>query len=161
MRVENFYRADKACNLIYITLSFSCIYLLSTRRYLSLRMLVLFLKPAIHYSQTWRIGNETIFSPNKILFAKTGRICYYTPFVVCRQFSHEHICQWNFLKWKTTLCSSKRLTPRHKSCEQRVQWKTCSRNMANTHYTLFAVRHFFVISPLFCRCLRIVDGLYV
>ncbi len=28
--------------------------------------------------------------------------------------------------------------------------------MANTYYTLFTVRHFFVISPLFCLCSRIV-----
>ncbi len=30
-------------------------------------------KPTTHYSQTRRIGDETIFSPNKILFAKTGQ----------------------------------------------------------------------------------------
>ncbi len=48
-------------------------------------------KLAIHYSQTRQIGDEIIFSPHKILFTKTGRTCYYTPFVVRRQFSHKHI----------------------------------------------------------------------
>ncbi len=39
--------------------------------------------------------------------------------------------------------------------------KTCSRNMANAFYRLFAVRCFFVISPLFCCCSRIVySGLH-
>ncbi len=37
-----------------------------------------------------------------------------------------------------------------------VRWKTCLRNMANTFYKLFAVCHFFVVSPLFRYCLRIV-----
>ncbi len=46
------------------------------------------LKPAIHYSQTWRIGGEIIFSLNKILLAKTRRMCCCTLFVVRRQFSH-------------------------------------------------------------------------
>ncbi len=55
-----------------------------------------FLKPAIHYSRIQRIGDETIFSPNKIMFAKTGRMYYYTPFGVRRQFLREHIRQWEF-----------------------------------------------------------------
>ncbi len=46
------------------------------------------LKSAIHYSQTWRIGDKIIFSPNKIFLAKTRRTCCCTLFVVCRQFSH-------------------------------------------------------------------------
>ncbi len=37
-----------------------------------------------------------------------------------------------------------------------VQRKTCSRNMANTFYRLFAVRRFFAILPLFCCCSQIV-----
>ncbi len=34
--------------------------------------------------------------------------------------------------------------------------KTCSRNMANTFYRLFAVRRFFAVSPLFRCCSQIV-----
>ncbi len=34
--------------------------------------------------------------------------------------------------------------------------KTCSQNMANAFYRLFAVRSFFVVSPLFRCCSRIV-----
>ncbi len=45
------------------------------------------LKPAMHYSRTWRIGDEIIFSPNKILVAKTRRTCCCTLFVVRCQFS--------------------------------------------------------------------------
>ncbi len=37
-----------------------------------------------------------------------------------------------------------------------VRRKTCSRNMANAFYILFSVRRFFVISPLFRCCSRIV-----
>ncbi len=37
-----------------------------------------------------------------------------------------------------------------------VRRKTCSRNMANAFYRLFAVCRFFVVSPLFRCCLRIV-----
>ncbi len=42
-----------------------------------------------------------------------------------------------------------------------VRQKTCSRNLANAFYNLFTVRRFFVGSPLFCSCSRIVySGLY-
>ncbi len=42
-----------------------------------------------------------------------------------------------------------------------VRQNTCLRNMANSFYRLFAVRRFFVCSPLFRYCLRIVySGLY-
>ncbi len=42
-----------------------------------------------------------------------------------------------------------------------VWQKTCSRNMANAFYRLFAVRRFFAISPLFRCCSRIVySGLF-
>ncbi len=37
-----------------------------------------------------------------------------------------------------------------------VQWKTCLRNMANTYYSLFALRPYFVISSWFRRCSQIV-----
>ncbi len=49
-------------------------------------------KPALHYSQTWRIGEETIFLWNKILFAKTGRTRYYTG-VRKSQFLNLHIAK--------------------------------------------------------------------
>ncbi len=44
-------------------------------------------KPTIHYLRIRWIGDETIFSPNKILFTKTVRTCFYTLFVVRHQFS--------------------------------------------------------------------------
>ncbi len=75
------------------------------------------IKTAIHYSRTRQIGKETIFSPNKIFFAKTGWMCYYTPFVVHRQFSHEHIRHWEFFFWRKTSYLSKRPPFWHKSCE--------------------------------------------
>ncbi len=55
-------------------------------------------KPAIHYSRTWRIGDEIIFSPNKILLAKMRQTCCCTLFVVCHQFLHG---RWFFFLMKT------------------------------------------------------------
>ncbi len=110
------------------------------------------IKPAIHYSRTWRIGDEIIFSPNKILLVKTIRTCCCTLFVVCCQFSCGR--RFFFLR-KKILCSSTRPLPWHKSCVQRTA-KTCSQNMANAFYILFAVCRFFIISPLFRCYLRIV-----
>ncbi len=112
----------------------------------------LFLKPSIHYSRTWRIGNKIIFSSNKILLAKMRQMCCCTLFVVRRQFLrggqfffNEKIC-----------CVHRQDRYPDANPVYSVRWKTCSRNMANAFYTLFVVRHFFVVSPLFRCCLQIV-----
>ncbi len=110
------------------------------------------LKPAIHYSRTWRIGDEIIFSPNKILFAKTRRTCCCTLFVVRRQFSHQR----RFFFDEKILCVCQRDCYPDANPAYSVWQKTCLRNMANAFYTLFAVHHFFIISPLFCCCSQIV-----
>ncbi len=117
-------------------------------------------KPAIHYSQIWRIEDETIFSLNKILFAKTGRTCYYTPFVVHHQFSCEHIRSWNFF-WRKTLRVCWRDPHLNVNPANSIRWKSCLRNMAYTYYKLFAVRHFFIISPLFRHCSWIVYATFL
>ncbi len=113
-------------------------------------------KPAIHYSQTRRTGDETIFLPNKIFFVKTGRTCYYTSFVVRCQFLHEHIRHWEFFLTKNSFVFIEETATSTQNPANSVRWKTCLQNMANTYYTLFALSHFFIISPLFRRCLRIV-----
>ncbi len=57
---------------------------------------------------------------------------------------------------KKILCVHKRDRYLDANPAYSVRQKTCSRNMANTFYTLLAVRRFFVVSPLFRCCLRIV-----
>ncbi len=108
-------------------------------------------KPTIHYSRTWRIGDEIIFSPNKILLAKTRQTCCCTLFVVCRQFWHG---EWFFFDEKILLCSSTRPLPRRKSCIQ------CTpKNLFTKHgkCLLYTIRrtlffcHFTPISPLFAN----------
>ncbi len=110
------------------------------------------LKPAMHYSRTWRIGDEIIFSPNKILLVKTRRMCCCTLFVVRRQFS----CSKLFFFYEKILCVRRRDRYPDANPAYSVRRKTCSRNMANSFYTLFAVCRFFVVSPLFRCCSRIV-----
>ncbi len=109
-------------------------------------------KPTIHYSQTSRIGDEIIFLPNKILLAKARRTCCCTLFVVRCQFSRGR----RFFFDKKIHCVPRRDRYPNANPAYSVQRKTCSRNMANTFYTLFAVRRFFVVSPLFRCCSRIV-----
>ncbi len=110
------------------------------------------MKPAIHYSRTWRIGDKIIFSSNKILLAKMRRTCCCTLFVVRHQFSHGR----RFFFYKKILCVRRRDRYPDANPAYSVRWKTCSGNMANAFYTLLAVRCFFVVSPLFCCCSRIV-----
>ncbi len=84
------------------------------------------------------MGNKTIFSLNKILFAKTKWMCYYTPFIVCRQFLCEHIRHWEFpfFLWKTPLCLSKRLLPQRKCCEQRTVKNLFAKHGKHLLYTI-------------------------
>ncbi len=84
------------------------------------------IKPAIHYLQTWRIGDEIIFSPRQFFFDEKI-LC------VCRRDCYPD-ANPAYSVWR----------------------KTCSQNMAHTFYTLFAVCRFFVVSPLFRSCSRIV-----
>ncbi len=96
-------------------------------------------KPAIHYSRTWQIGNETI------LFVKTGQMCYCTLFVVRCQFSHEHIRHWEFLFFnKKFLCVRRSDRYLDANPANSIRWKTCLQNIANTYYILFAVCRFFI-----------------
>ncbi len=90
------------------------------------------IKPAIHYSQTWRIGDEISFSPNKILLAKTRRTCCCTLFVVCHQFSAQMI----FFRQKATLCSSTRPLPQRKSCLQCTAKKLFAKHGERLLYTI-------------------------
>ncbi len=109
-------------------------------------------KPAIHYSQARRIWDETIFSPNKIMFAKTGWMCYYKPFVVRCTFSHEHICHWEFFLTKNsyvfveeTATSMQILRTVYSEKPVCETWRKPTIN-----YSLY------VILPLFRRCSQIV-----
>ncbi len=104
-------------------------------------------KHAIHYSQTWRIRDKIIFSQNKILLAKTRRKCCCTLFVVRRQFS----CGRQFFFDEKILCVRR--------------WDCYPTQILHTAYGEKLVRetwrtpwHYspYVISPLFCYCLRIV-----
>ncbi len=93
------------------------------------------LKPAIRYLRTWRIGDEIIFSPNKILLVKTRWMCCCTLFHICHQFLRGR----RFFFWrKNTLCSSTRLLPRCKSCIQRM-----AKNLFVKHgeRLLYTIRH--------------------
>ncbi len=71
-------------------------------------------------------------------------------------------CSPSILARQTIFFNEKVLCVRREDCypdanpAYGVRRKTCSRNMANAFYRLFAVRRFFVVSPLFCCCLRIV-----
>ncbi len=116
-------------------------------------------KPAIHYWRTGRIGNETIFSSDKILFAKTGRTCCFTLFVVCHQFLHKHIRHWehegiSFFQRKTPLCLSKRPLPPHKSCEQCTAKNLFTKHGECLLYTILCTSffcHFTIVSSLFAN----------
>ncbi len=112
-----------------------------------------FVKPAIHYSRTWRTGDKTIFSPNKILLAKTRRTCCCTLFVVYCQFSRS---RWFFFFNEKILCIRRRDCYPDANPAYSVWWKTWLQNMVNVFYTLFTVHRFFVVSPLFRCCLQIV-----
>ncbi len=80
-----------------------------------------------------------------------------TLFVVRHQFS----CGRRFFFDKKILCGRQRDCYPNANPAYSVRRKTCLRNMANTFYTLFAARHFFVVSPLFRCCSQIVySGFY-
>ncbi len=110
------------------------------------------LKPAIHYSQTWRMGDEIIFLSNKILLVKTRWTCCCILFDFCCQFSHNR----QFFFDEKILCVRRWDRYLDANPAYSVHQKTCSRNMANAFYTLFVVCRFFVVLPLFCCCSRIV-----
>ncbi len=112
---------------------------------------IIFLKPAIHYSQTWRIGDKIIFSLNKILLAKTRRMCCCAPFVVRRQFLRS---RQFFFRWKNTLCSSTRPLPRCKSCVQHSAKNLFTKHDERLSYTIrltLFFRRFAPISLLFAN----------
>ncbi len=101
------------------------------------------------------------FAEQNIDLENRANVLLYTihclPLIFARTYSPLGI---SFFRQKTSLCLSKGPLPRRKSCELRTT-KTCSQNMANTNYTLFAVCQFFIVSPLFRRCSQIVyNGLY-
>ncbi len=101
------------------------------------------IKLAIHYLQTWRIGDEIIFSQIKYCWRKRGeRVAVHYPLLRDRRFFFD----------KKILCVCRR------DCypDANPAYSVWLRNMANAFYTLFAVHRFFVISPLFRCCLRIV-----
>ncbi len=109
------------------------------------------LKPTIHYSQTWWIGDEIIFLPNKILLMKMRRTYCCTLFVVHRQFSRGRRF---FFGRKNTLCSSTRPLPRRKSCVQRTTKNLFMKHGERLLYTIRCTlffRHFAPISLLFAN----------
>ncbi len=101
--------------------------------------------PPIHYLRTWQIGDNIIFSPNKILLAKTRRTCCCTLFIVRHLFSCGG---WFFFDEKIL---SVRRQDRYPDANPAysVRQKTCLRNIVNAFYTLFTVRCFAPISLLF------------
>ncbi len=78
--------------------------------------------------------------------------CCCTLFVVRHQFSHGR----QFFFDEKILCFCRLDCYPDANCAYSVWQKTCLQNMANAFYTLFAIRRFFVVSPLFCCCSRIV-----
>ncbi len=111
------------------------------------------MKPAIHYSQTWRIGGQNYF------FAKLkygGRKRDECVAVHCSLFALNFSAADDFFFDEKVLCVRRRDRYPDANPAYGVRQKTCLRNMANTFYRLFAVHRFFVVSPLFRFCLRIV-----
>ncbi len=80
------------------------------------------------------------------------RVCCCILFVVCHQFSRDR----QFFFDEKILCVHRRDHYPNANPAYSVWQKTCLRNMTNAFYTLFAVRRFFVVSPLFHCCSRIV-----
>ncbi len=99
-------------------------------------------KPAIHYSRTWRIRDEIIFSSHKILLAKTRWTCGCTLFVVHHQFSRGR--RFFFDEKILCVCRWDRYPDAYPAYS--IRQKTCSQNMANAFYTLFTVRRFFLVA---------------
>ncbi len=105
------------------------------------------------YSQTGRIGNKTLFSRNKILFAKTGRTCCNTMFVVHHQFLHKHIrysnfffsAKTSFVFAKETDASMQILRRAYGKKPVHETWRTPTITIRCT--SLF--RHFILVSTLF------------
>ncbi len=76
-------------------------------------------KPAIHYLQICRIGDKIIFSPNKILLAKTRWTCCCTLFVVRRQF----LCSRRFFFRRKNSCVCQRDHYPDTNPAYSVRWK--------------------------------------
>ncbi len=103
------------------------------------------LSPLIHYLRTWRTGDEIIFSPNKILLAKTRRMCCCTLFVVRRQFLRG---RQFFFQQKNTLCSLTRPLPRRKSCIQRTAKNLFVKHGKHLLYTILCTSFFPRFAPI-------------
>ncbi len=76
--------------------------------------------------------------------------------VHCSLFAINFSAADNFFFDKKVLCVRRRDRYPDANPAYGVRRKTCSQNMANAFYRLFAVRRFFIVSPLFCCCSRIV-----
>ncbi len=81
--------------------------------------------------------------------------------VHCSLFAVNFRARRFFFSAKKILCVCRRDRYPDANPAYSVRQKTCSQNMANAFYTLFAVHRFFVISPLFCCCAQIVYRLKV
>ncbi len=105
------------------------------------KYLVLIMRIYFYYKARYTLFANTTSRANKILFAKTGRMCYYTPLVVRRQFSLRTYSPLgiSFFRRKTPLCLSKRPLPWRKSCEQhRGEKLVCKTWRTHTiHYSLY------------------------
>ncbi len=115
-------------------------------------LLRVIVKPAIHYSRTRRIGDKIIFSPNKILLAKTRRTCCCTLFIIRRQFSRGRRFFFDkkyvvFVDETATLTQILCTTYGEKPV--RETWQ-----MPFIHYSPYVI--FLLFPPYFAVCLRIV-----
>ncbi len=108
------------------------------------------LKPTIHNSWTWanmtNRGTKLFFRRIKYCWRKRDKCVA----LHCSLFAVNFSCGRRFF------FSTKKFFVFDANPAYSVWRKTCSQNMANAFYRLFAVRRFFVISPLFRYCSRIV-----
>ncbi len=110
----------------------------------------------IHYSQTQRIGNEIIFSPNKIYCSrKQGkRAAKYCSWFAINFCAYIFAMGNFFFRWKTPLCLSKRPLPRCKSCEQQMVKTLFAKHGEHLLYTIRCMsffHHFALVSSLFAN----------
>ncbi len=114
------------------------------------------LKPAIHYSRTWanmtNRGTKLFFHRIKYCWRKRGeRVALH-----CSLFAVNFSCGRRFFFDEKVLCVRRGDRYLDANPAYGVRQKTCSQNIANAFYRLFAVRRFFIVSLLFRYCLRIV-----
>ncbi len=114
------------------------------------------LKPAIHYSRTWanmtNRGIKLFFRRIKYCWRKRDEHVA----LHCSLFAVNFSCGRRFFFDEKVLCVRRWDCYPDANPAYGVRRKTCSQNMANAFYRLFAVRRFFVVSPLFRCCSRIV-----